>query len=137
MMAGERIHRRTGASASPYDAGAAMTPDVAGHAPGAGDREDAFDREGDREGASAIRTHGAAPIAPGRGEMVGLALQIDAMTARPDEMGLDPVAYLLGVALAELGDRLGERRPQAREKPSGGEAGNDTANDDAKGETAA
>ena len=51
---------------------------------------------------------GRRATAPSRGEMVSLALQIDAMIARSDEMGLDLVAYLLGVARAELGERLGE-----------------------------
>lgn len=57
-------------------------------------------------------TNGTAEAGPGRGEMVGLALQVDALIARSDELGLDLVAYLLGVARAELGERLGERPGQ-------------------------
>ena len=57
---------------------------------------------------------------PGRGEMVGLALQIDAIAARSEEIGLDLVAYLLGVARAELGERLGERPGALRQRPADG-----------------
>lgn len=47
--------------------------------------------------------------APTRGELVQLAIQLDALIARADEMGLGMTAYLIGVARADLSDRLGER----------------------------
>ena len=75
-------------------------------------------RAGGGEATDDATSNATNDLPPTRGEMVGLALQIDAMVARSEEMGLDLVAYLLGVARAELGERLGER-PRAGRAGSG------------------
>ena len=57
-----------------------------------------------------------------RGDLVGLAIQLDTMAARAEELGLGMTAYLLGVARADLGERLGERR-RARERDPDDQSG--------------
>ena len=44
-----------------------------------------------------------------RGELVALAIQLDALIERTEENGLAMTAYLLRVARRDLGERLGER----------------------------
>ena len=57
---------------------------------------------------------------PSRGDLVSLAIQMDAMIARSEELGLGMTTYLLNVARADLGERLGERRVQeSNNRPSG------------------
>lgn len=68
------------------------------------------------EGTPSARSSTPASRAATRGEVVALAIQIDAMIARSKELGLGMTTYLLGIARADLGERLGERRNPAGER---------------------
>ena len=52
-----------------------------------------------------------------RADLVDLAIQLDAAIARAERLGLDMTAYLVGVARADVAERLGERRT-AKRSPS-------------------